>query len=121
MTTGVGNYVERDPLLTLRQAIRMRAAMPPHRPIHTSGPQLRKVLEALPKLAGHRAIVALTYVAAMVALFRGPLATGFDRGFSDQADGMIEISILEHWRNVLSGASTWNVTKHFYPHADTLV
>lgn len=67
-----------------------------------------------------RALFLLTYVAAMAAFFRGQLASGLDRGFSDRADGMIEISILEHWRNVLSGASTWNVTKHFYPYPDTL-
>ena len=64
--------------------------------------------------------VMLTYAVAMLLFFRMVLASGFDRGFSDRADGMIEISLLEHWRSVLSGVSTWNVTNAFYPYPSTL-
>lgn len=64
--------------------------------------------------------VALTYAAAMLLFFRKVIASGFDRGFSDRADGIIEISILEHWRNVLIGASRWDVTNYFYPYRATL-
>ncbi|WP_353205654.1 hypothetical protein [Sphingomonas sp.] len=64
--------------------------------------------------------LALTYVAAMLLFFRKVIASGFDQGFSDRADGIIEISILEHWRNVLAGASTWNVTNYFHPYPATL-
>lgn len=62
----------------------------------------------------------LTYCIAMALFFRGVLRSGFDRGFSDRADGIIEISILEHWRNVLIGAAPWNVTNAFYPYPATL-
>lgn len=56
----------------------------------------------------------------MTLFFRTPILSGFDLGFSDRSDGMIEISILEHWRNVLSGAATWNATGYFYPYTGTL-
>jgi hypothetical protein len=59
-------------------------------------------------------------MAAMALFFRTPILSGFDLGFSDRSDGMIEISILEHWRNVLSGAATWNATGYFYPYTGTL-
>ncbi|MEO8374774.1 MAG: hypothetical protein ABI471_06085 [Sphingomonas bacterium] len=65
-------------------------------------------------------VFALVFVVAMVLFFRTPILSGFDLGFSDRADGMIEISILEHWRNVLSGAAAWNTTGYFHPYADTL-
>lgn len=65
-------------------------------------------------------IVALTYVVALSLFFRRVIASGFDLGFSDRADGIIEVSILEHWRNVLAGASTWNVTNYFHPYPATL-
>ena len=66
------------------------------------------------------AAVVLTYGVAMLLFFRKVIASGFDQGFSDRADGIIEISILEHWRNVLAGASTWNVTNYFHPYPATL-
>ncbi|MEO7679076.1 MAG: hypothetical protein ABIS14_00075 [Sphingomonas sp.] len=60
------------------------------------------------------------YLLAMVIFFRLPLLSGFDLGFSDRGDGLIEISLLEHWRNVLVHGAAWDVTGYFYPHADTL-
>ncbi|KQS02387.1 hypothetical protein ASG11_13995 [Sphingomonas sp. Leaf357] len=56
----------------------------------------------------------------MALFFRAPILSGFDLGFGDRADGMIEISILEHWRNVLSGAAAWNTTGYFHPYTGTL-
>jgi len=56
----------------------------------------------------------------MALFFRTPILSGFDLGFGDRADGMIEISILEHWRNVLCGAAAWNTTGYFYPYTGTL-
>lgn len=67
-----------------------------------------------------RAIFALAFVVAMVLFFRVPILSGFDLGFGDRGDAIIEISILEHWRNVLSGAAAWQTTGYFYPHAGTL-
>jgi hypothetical protein len=60
------------------------------------------------------------YLLAMLILFREPILSGFDLGFGDRADGLIEIALLEHWRNVFAGTATWNAPLYFYPHADTL-
>lgn len=62
----------------------------------------------------------LIWLAAMLIAFREPVWSGFDLGFGDRADGIIEISLLEHWRNVLSGHSVWNVPIYFHPHSGTL-
>jgi len=70
-------------------------------------------------LSGH-ATVALVFIAAMALFFRTPILSGFDLGFGDRADGMIEITILEHWRNVLCRAAPWNTTGYFYPYTGTL-
>ncbi len=74
----------------------------------------------MPRTVRSRAALAIAFIAAMALFFRGPILSGFDLGFGDRADGMIEISILEHWRNVLSGAATWNRTGYFHPYAGTL-
>ena len=70
----------------------------------------------------YRAIAAITlvYLVAMAIVFRAPILSGFDLGFGDRADGIIEISILEHWRNVFSGAARWDTTGYFHPYAGTL-
>ncbi len=60
------------------------------------------------------------YLTAMALFFRVPIASGFDLGFGDRGDGIIEIAILEHWHNVLRGASAWNTTFYFHPYAGTL-
>jgi len=64
--------------------------------------------------------VVLVWLAAMLIAFRGPVWSGFDLGFSDRGDGIIEISLLEHWRNVLTGHSTWNTPIYFHPYTGTL-
>ncbi|MDB5703378.1 MAG: hypothetical protein JWN66_494 [Sphingomonas bacterium] len=56
----------------------------------------------------------------MALFFRAPILSGFDLGFGERGDGMIEISILEHWRNVLSGAAAWQTTSYFHPYTGTL-
>ncbi|MEG3125706.1 hypothetical protein [Sphingomonas sp. GB1N7] len=82
-------------------------------------------MSAGPKTVPERSITsiaafAFVYVVAMALFFRAPIFSGFDLGFGDRADGMIEISILEHWRNVLSGAAVWNTTGYFHPYTGTL-
>jgi hypothetical protein len=77
-------------------------------------------LPSFPQTIRRRAVLATVFVTAMFLFFRTPVLSGFDLGFGDRADGMIEISILEHWRNVLSGAAAWNTTAYFYPYAGTL-
>ena len=64
--------------------------------------------------------LALVWLAAMLVAFRDPVLSGFDLGFGDRADAIIEISLLEHWRNVLTGASAWNQPIYFHPHPGTL-
>lgn len=61
-----------------------------------------------------------TYVFSMLIVFRAWIASGFDIGFGDRADGLIEVSILEHWRNVLYGWSAWNRSFYFFPYDDTI-
>jgi hypothetical protein len=62
----------------------------------------------------------MTYVLAIVICFRVPLISGFALGFGDRADGLIEISLLEHWNNVFHGRSLWSAPAYFYPYHDTL-
>ena len=61
-----------------------------------------------------------SYAFAMALFFRAPILSGFDLGFGDRGDSIIEISLLEHWRNVLVHGSTWNLPAYFHPYGDTL-
>ena len=65
-------------------------------------------------------LVALTFAAAMAFCLRDVLFSGFELGFGDRADALIEISILEHWRNVLHGVGDWRTPLYFHPYGDTL-
>ncbi|QDZ08970.1 hypothetical protein FPZ24_00600 [Sphingomonas panacisoli] len=56
----------------------------------------------------------------MGIVFRDTILSGFDLGFGDRTDAIIEISILEHWRSVLLGAARWNQPFYFHPYTDTL-
>lgn len=61
------------------------------------------------------------YLLAMAIALRAPLTSGFDLGFGDRADGLIEISLLEHWHRILiTGQGAWRQTLYFFPYADTL-
>ncbi|MEG3181937.1 hypothetical protein [Sphingomonas sp. LT1P40] len=62
----------------------------------------------------------MIWLAAMLVAFRDPVFSGFDLGFGDRADGIIEISLLEHWRNVFTGHAVWNTPGYFHPHTGTL-
>lgn len=89
------------------------------------------VAEAVAEVGGARAgtralaparalIVALAWAGAMVFCLRFVLLSGFDLGFSDRGDGLIEIALLEHWRNVFSGVEDWRTPLYFHPWGDTL-
>lgn len=69
-----------------------------------------------------RALVALAACAACLALFfRGQIADGFTLLLGDRHDGVIALSIMEHWANVLRGrAASWDTTNYFHPVAGTL-
>jgi len=62
----------------------------------------------------------IVYGAAMFLCFRETILSGFDLGFGDRGDSLIEISLLEHWRNVLVHGTTWNLPGYFHPYPDTL-
>lgn len=57
---------------------------------------------------------------ALLIVFRVPIASGFDLGFGERGDALIEMTILEHWRNVWSGVSSWNSGFYFHPYGGTL-
>lgn len=65
-------------------------------------------------------IVGLVWAAAMVFCLRYILLSGFDLGYSDRGDGVIEIALLEHWRNVFQGLEDWRRPLYFHPWGDTL-
>ncbi|WP_159014057.1 hypothetical protein [Acidisoma sp. S159] len=54
------------------------------------------------------------------AFFRIQFHTGFHLVFGDRTDGLIEITILEHWWNFLRGLSHWNKGFFFYPIRDSI-
>lgn len=62
----------------------------------------------------------IVYLAAMFLFFREPILSGFDLGYGDRSDSLIEISLLEHWRNVFVHGTTWNLPAYFHPYPDTL-
>ena len=65
-------------------------------------------------------LVALACAACLAAFFRGQIMDGFTLLLGDRHDGVIELSILEHWRNVLRGTEAWNRTAYFWPVPGTL-
>ena len=52
--------------------------------------------------------------------FRGQLGDGFTLLLGDRHDGVIALSILEHWYNVLRGIEAWDRTAYFFPVPATL-
>ncbi|MFC7474799.1 hypothetical protein ACFQS7_10565 [Dankookia sp. GCM10030260] len=52
--------------------------------------------------------------------FRGQLGDGFTLLLGDRHDGVIALSILEHWYNVLRGLAAWDRTAYFFPVPATL-
>lgn len=65
-------------------------------------------------------VVLTAWLVAMLIFFRMPIASGFDLGFGERGDALIEMTILEHWRNVWSGVSSWNSGFYFHPYGGTL-
>jgi hypothetical protein len=66
------------------------------------------------------AVVAPVMCVSIAFFFRHAWLGGFTLMYGDSYDGLIEISILQHWYNVAAHAATWNITDYFYPHGDTL-
>lgn len=65
-------------------------------------------------------LVALAAALCVAVFFRAQIGNGFTLLLGDRHDGVIELAILEHWRNVLRGAEAWNRTGYFWPVPDTL-
>lgn len=72
----------------------------------------------------HRALrlfLVLVACALSVAFFfRYQIGNGFTLLLGDRHDAVIEISILEHWYNVLRGIEPWSSTSYFFPVPGTL-
>ena len=66
------------------------------------------------------ALLGLALALSLGAVFSTQLLTGFDRLTGDRLDGLIQVSILEHWSNVLRGNAAWDTTDYFYPYRGTL-
>lgn len=66
------------------------------------------------------ALLGLALALSLGAVFSTQLLTGFGRLTGDRLDGLIQVSILEHWFNVLRGDAAWDTTNYFYPYRGTL-
>ena len=66
------------------------------------------------------ASLGLALLLSLGAVFSTQLLTGFGYVTGDRLDGLIQVSILEHWFNVLRGKAAWDTTNYFYPHRGTL-
>lgn len=60
-------------------------------------------------------IVAAVAALATAWFFRFHIAGGFTLFSGDRYDAMIEVAILQHWRNVFDGREAWQTMRYFYP------
>ena len=67
----------------------------------------RPVLETL--LALGLGVIAVGF------LLRGPVLSGFEQVSADDLDGVLQLALLEHWRNVLAGEVAWHTPNFFHP------
>lgn len=83
-------------------------------------PAPARAADALPP--PRRALLAtLACLACLAVFFRGQLADGFTLLIGDRHDGVIALSIMEHWANLLAGkALAWDRTFYFHPVPATL-
>ena len=94
----------------------MNAGVPPDRQPSLNGPTYRWREETILGLL----LSLIACIASMSIVFRDAIVSGFDLGFGDRADGLIEISLLEHWRSVFTRAEVWNQPLYFHPYTGTL-
>jgi len=66
------------------------------------------------------ASLGVALLLSLGAVFSTQLLTGFGLLTGDRLDGLIQVSILEHWFNVLRGKAAWDTTNYFYPYGGTL-
>jgi hypothetical protein len=65
-------------------------------------------------------LVTLAATLCVAVFFRAQIGNGFTLLLGDRHDGVIELAILEHWRNVLRGTEAWDRTAYFWPVPGTL-
>lgn len=74
-----------------------------------------------PAYAAIKGVIIIFLASLSVAIFfRAEILGGFNFLSSDRFDGIIENSILEHWKNFFYGASAWNSPLYFYNVSDVL-
>ncbi len=65
--------------------------------------------------------IALAVALVVIGIFfRQQLHNHFAHLSGDRYDGMIQVALLEHWYNVVTGWSHWNSPNYFYPYPKTL-
>lgn len=74
----------------------------------------------VPAGLGQSALLGLALAFSLCAVFSTQLLTGFGHLTGDRIDGLIQVSILEHWFNVLRGNAAWDTTNYFHPYRGTL-
>ena len=65
-------------------------------------------------------LVGVSLTASLALFFRYDIMSHFKTVIGDVFDGDIELSVLEHWFNVVRGLSAWTQTFAFYPATGTL-
>ena len=68
----------------------------------------------------YAALYVAVLAAAIFVFFKVQIASSFSTLLGERFDGFIELSILEHWYNVVRGLEQWSTTGYFYPHKDGL-
>lgn len=76
--------------------------------------------DSMTRSAGRALVATLCGALCLAFFFRGQLGNGFTLLLGDRHDGVIALSILEHWYNVLRGIEPWDRTAYFFPVPATL-
>lgn len=56
----------------------------------------------------------------IITLFHSLFFSGFNLLLGDRFDALIQTNLLQHWYNVFTGNSRWDVVGYFYPFENTL-
>jgi hypothetical protein len=99
------------------ESVTIPAIVRANRPLYRSG--LHQSERRVQKFREYAA-VALTTLISLSIFFRTQISNGFSVQFGDKYDGMIELNLLQHWRNVFHGHERWDVVNYFYPFRGTL-
>ncbi|WP_375403752.1 hypothetical protein [uncultured Sphingomonas sp.] len=67
-----------------------------------------------------RLALCITLALVVGFFFRDAIGTGLTGLYGDSYDGLIEISILEHWYAVVARGASWSEVGYFHPYPATL-